>query len=228
MNGIDLAQMFGFGMTSASARSRLVEKLASQDLATTEVLEVMREVPRHVFVDEAIAHRAYDDTVLPIGFQQTISQPTIVAMMSNAAAGIADRSRALEIGTGCGYQTAILSRLFDEVYTVERIEPLQLRARRTLANLEITNVTFKFADGHDGWLENSPYNAILGTASAEKVPLALLDQVALNGRLIMPVDNPLYVGQSLNQWERTETDFRKSNLCGVRFVPMLRGIETTS
>ncbi len=219
--------MFGSGMTSASARRRLVDKLAAQDLATPEVLEIMREVPRHVFVDEAIAHRAYDDTVLPIGFQQTISQPTIVAMMTNAAAGVADRTRALEIGTGCGYQTAVLSRLFDEVYTVERIEPLQLRARRTLANLEITNVTFKFADGHDGWSEYSPFNVVIGTASAEEVPSSLCNQVALDGRLIMPVDNQVYVGQSLVQWERTETAFRKSNLCGVRFVPMLRGVEAT-
>ncbi|MCY4095617.1 MAG: protein-L-isoaspartate(D-aspartate) O-methyltransferase [Gammaproteobacteria bacterium] len=219
--------MFGSGMTSALARGRLVDKLAAQDLATPEVLEIMREVPRHVFVDEAIAHRAYDDTVLPIGFQQTISQPTIVAMMTNAAAGVADRSRALEIGTGCGYQTTVLSRLFDEVYTVERIEPLQLRARRTLANLEITNVTFKFADGYEGWPENSPFNAVIGTASAAEVPLTLCDQVALHGRLIMPVANPAYVGQSLVQWERTETVFRKRNLCGVRFVPMLRGVETT-
>ena len=213
-------------MTSASARARLVDKLAAQDLATNEVLEIMREVPRHVFVDEAIAHRAYDDTVLPIGYQQTISQPTIVAMMSNAAAGVADRSRALEIGTGCGYQTAILSRLFEEVYTVERIEPLHMRARRTLANLEITNVTFRFADGHEGWLENGPYNAIVAAASAEEVPAELCDQVAVNGRLIMPVDSPMHVGLSLIQWERIESGFRKIDLCGVRFVPMLKGTET--
>lgn len=217
--------MFGIGMTSARARTRLVNKLAAQDLATTEVLEIMNDVPRHVFVDEAIAHRAYDDTVLPIGFQQTISQPTVVAMMSNAAAGVADRSRVLEIGTGCGYQTAILSRLFDEVFTIERIEPLQMRARRTLANLEVTNVTFKFADGHEGWSEHSPYNAVIGTASAEEVPSELSDQLAMNGRLVMPVNDPLYVGQSLIQWERTETGFRKRDICGVRFVPMLKGIE---
>ncbi len=220
--------MFGIGMTSARARARLVNKLAGQDLASTEVLEIMNEVPRHVFVDEAIAHRAYDDTVLPIGFQQTISQPTVVAMMSNAAAGVADRSKVLEIGTGCGYQTAILSRLFDEVFTIERIEPLHLRARRTLANLEITNVTFKFADGHEGWPEYGPYNAVIGTASAEDVPAELSDQVALNGRLVMPVNDPRFVGQSLVQWERTGTGYRKSDLCGVRFVPMLKGIEATS
>lgn len=220
--------MFGTGMTSDRARSRLVEKLAAQDLATTEVLEIMNDVPRHVFVDEAIAHRAYDDTVLPIGFRQTISQPTVVAMMSNAAAGVADRSRVLEIGTGCGYQTVILSRLFDEVFTIERIEPLQLQARRTLANLEVTNVTFKFADGHEGWLEYSPYNAIVGTASAEGVPAELADQVAMNGRLVMPVTDLRYVGQSLIQWERVETGFRKMDLCGVRFVPMLKGVETGS
>ncbi|MCE2407089.1 MAG: protein-L-isoaspartate(D-aspartate) O-methyltransferase [Pseudomonadales bacterium] len=219
--------MFGIGMTSARARERLVKKLASQDLATTEVLDIMNEVPRHVFVDEAIAHRAYDDTVLPIGFQQTISQPTVVAMMSSAAASVENRSRILEIGTGCGYQTAILSRLFDEVYTIERIESLQLRARRTLANLEISNVTFKFADGHDGWPEHSPFNAVLGTASAEEVPAALSDQVALHGQLIMPVNDPLYVGQSLIQWECTSTGFVKRDLCGVRFVPMLKGVEAT-
>lgn len=219
--------MFGIGMTSAKARERLVKKLAAQDLATAEVLEAMNEVPRHVFVDEAIAHRAYDDTVLPIGFQQTISQPTIVAMMSNAAAGVADRSRVLEIGTGCGYQTAILSRLFEEVYTVERIEPLHLRARRTLADLEITNVTFRFADGHEGWHEYSPYNAVIAAASAEEVPLELSNQLALSGRLVMPVNDPMYVGQSLIQWERTPTGFRKRELCGVRFVPMLKGTEAT-
>ena len=217
--------MFGIGMTSARARARLINKLAAQNLAANEVLDIMNEVPRHIFVDEAIAHRAYDDTVLPIGFQQTISQPTVVAMMSNAAAGVADRSKVLEIGTGCGYQTAILSQLFDEVYTIERIEPLHLRARRTLADLEITNVTFKFADGYDGWPEYSPYDAVIGTASAEEVPFQLSDQIALNGRLVMPVNDPLYVGQSLVQWERTATGFKKSDLCGVRFVPMLKGIE---
>lgn len=212
-------------MTSARARARLINKLATQDLATTEVLDIMNAVPRHVFVDEAIAHRAYDDTVLPIGFQQTISQPTVVAMMSSAAAGVADRSKVLEIGTGCGYQTAILSQLFDEVFTIERIEPLHLRARRTLADLEITNVTFKFADGHHGWIEYSPYNAVIGTAGATEVPSELSDQIAVNGRLVMPVNDPLYIGQSLVQWERTETGYRKSDLCGVRFVPMLKGIE---
>ena len=219
--------MFGIGMTSARARERLIKKLAAQDLATTEVLEIMNDVPRHVFVDDSIAHRAYDDTVLPIGFQQTISQPTVVAMMSNAAAGVADRSKVLEIGTGCGYQTAILSRLFDEVFTIERIEPLHLRARRTLADLEISNVNFRFADGHDGWPEYGPYNVVIGTAGAEEVPSELSDQVALHGRLVMPVNNPPYVGQSLIQWERTETGYRKRDLCGVRFVPMLKGIEAS-
>lgn len=217
--------MFGLGMTSSRARERLINKLADQNLATTEVLDIMNDVPRHIFVDEAIAHRAYDDSVLPIGFQQTISQPTVVAMMSNAAAGVTDRSKVLEIGTGCGYQTAILSRLFDEVFTIERIEPLHLRARRTLADLEISNVTFKYADGHVGWPEYCPYNAVIGTASAEEVPSELSDQVALNGRLIMPVNDPGNLAQSLIQWERTRLGFTKIDLCGVRFVPMLKGIE---
>ena len=215
-------------MTSERARERLIAKLARQELATREVLDVMNVVPRHVFVDEAISHRAYEDTVLPIGFQQTISQPTVVALMSTAVAGVVDRSRVLEIGTGCGYQTAILAHLFDEVFTVERIEALQQRAKRTIANLEISNVTFKFDDGHYGWPEEGPFNAVIGTASAETVPSALQEQVAMDGRLVIPVDSPHFASQSLVQWDKTPSGFVKRELCGVRFVPMLGGTTEAS
>lgn len=214
--------------TSARARERLVRKLAAQNLATDEVFDVMNRVPRHQFVDPAMAHRAYDDTVLPIGFQQTISQPTVVAMMSSAAAGVANRGRVLEIGTGCGYQTAILACLFEAVFTVERIERLQLRARETLADLDIHNVFYRFADGHEGWCEHAPFDAVIGTAGAERVPDELGAQVAMHGRLVMPVDDPTFNGQALVQWDRTAGGFIRSDLCAVRFVPMLSGVQAAS
>ena len=217
--------MFGAGMTSARTRARLIEKLGKMNLACTEVLDVMNDVPRHVFVDEALAHRAYEDTILPIGFRQTISQPRVVAMMSGAIAGVSDRSRVLEIGTGCGYQTAILARLFDEVFTVERIQPLLTRAQRTLAELEVHNVSYKLVDGHIGWHEYGPYNAVIGTASAEIIPEELFVQVALNGRLVLPVDDAGFNGQSLLQLDRFESGFVRKKLSSVRFVPMLKGIE---
>ncbi len=220
--------MIGTGMNWARSRARLLQRIAAQDFATTEVLDIMEQVPRHAFVDEAMTHRAYDDIVLPIGFRQTISQPTVVAMMSSAAAAVSDRTRVLEIGTGCGYQTAILARLFREVYTMERIEPLQARARRTLETLGIENVHFKFADGHAGWLESGPFNAVLGTASAETVPEDLWEQVTLHGRLIMPVNESSYGGQLLVQWERTPQGFVRKVLSGVRFVPMLKGVQTAT
>ena len=220
--------MFGKGMTSNRARDRLIEKLAREGAASAEVLDVMSTVPRHMFVEEALAHRAYDDGVLPIGFRQTISQPTVVAMMSEAAAAVPNRHRVLEIGTGCGYQTAILACLFDEVYTIERIEALQLRSQQTLSELGYENVSFKFADGHLGWSEHSPFDAIVGTAGAIEVPEDLCEQLVLNGRLVLPVDDPRIGAQALLQLEKVESGFVRKNLCAVRFVPMLSGVESAA
>lgn len=220
--------MHGIGMTSARASDRLIEKLRAQGIASNEVLDILNFVPRHMFVDEALAHRAYEDTVLPIGFNQTISQPTIVAMMSNAAAGALDRGRVLEIGTGCGYQTAVLAYLFDEVFTVERIEPLQMRARQTLSELRIQNVNYRFSDGHIGWGENSPFDVIIGTACADAIPNDLKAQVAIGGRIVLPVADASNGTQNLVLATRTHDGFEEEHLSGVRFVPMLSGTQSTT
>ena len=215
-------------MTSARSRERLVQRLRKQAIASDEVLDILNVVPRHEFVDAALAHRAYDDTVLPIGLQQTISQPTIVAMMSTAAAGSPKRSRVLEIGTGCGYQTAVLAYLFDEVYTLERIEQLQLRAKETLRQLSIHNVHYKFADGYGGWPEQSPFDVIIGTAFANEIPIELKNQVDIGGRIVLPVADRPNGRQSLILATRTQDGFSERHLSGVRFVPMLTGTEAST
>ncbi|MYD44278.1 MAG: protein-L-isoaspartate(D-aspartate) O-methyltransferase [Gammaproteobacteria bacterium] len=214
--------------TSARARQRLIARLKQQQFVSDEVLDVIDYVPRHKFVDPAMAHRAYDDTVLPIGYQQTISQPSVVAMMSTAVTGSARRDRVLEIGTGSGYQTAILAYLFHEVYTIERIERLQLRARDVIQELGIDNVNFRFGDGFEGWCERAPFDAIIGTAGAETVPASLSSQLALHGRLVMPIADRQSFGQSLIQWERRHDRIEERELCAVRFVPMLEGVAAGS
>ena len=178
----------GIGMTSARTRERLVQRLQSSGIRDAAVLDALRRVPRHLFVDEALASRAYEDTALPIGHNQTISQPYTVARMTELLFADGAR-RVLEVGTGSGYQTAVLCALAAEVYSVERIEPLLKSARRRLQELGYRNFRLKLADGSMGWNEYGPYDAILVTAAAEDVPVPLLDQLARGGRLVAPVGN---------------------------------------
>lgn len=205
-------------MTSQRARDRLVQRLREQGVDDEGVLAVMAETPRHLFIDEALASRAYDDTALPIGFGQTISQPYVVAMMS-AALNHGPMSRVLEIGTGCGYQTAILARLADRVYSVERIPGLLEGARTRVRALGHSNVVFREGDGHAGWPEASPFDAILVAAAPPEIPGALIEQLADGGRLIIPV------GDGTRQWLRllTRSGDRVADetLLPVSFVPLV-------
>src|ERR1700683_1550161 len=178
MNGSRFA---GIGMTSARTRDRLVQRLRDQGVANLAVLDRIRKVPRHIFVDEALASRAYEDTALPIGFGQTISQPYVVARMSEALLAAGPAPKVLEIGTGCGYQTAVLSPLVQEIYTIERIGSFVARARRALRELKIRNVHFRHDDGNVGWPGRAPFDGILLTAAPHKVPQALFDQLAVGG-----------------------------------------------
>lgn len=215
-------QMNGIGMTSQRARDRLIRRLEEKGIADRRVLEIMRSTPRHIFIDEALAHRSYEDTALPIGHNQTISQPYIVALMTQAVLAGGRPKKVLEIGTGSGYQTAILAQLCDEVWSVERIRPLQEQARQRLRLLKIHNVQLRHSDGGFGWPEQAPFEAILCAAAPGIVPQELLDQLAVGGRLVIPVatrDDR----QELQLIIRTETGCTKQVLEEVRFVPFLRG-----
>jgi protein-L-isoaspartate(D-aspartate) O-methyltransferase len=211
----------GIGMTSERTRLRMIEALRREGIGDERVLAAMTEIPRHVFVEEGIASRAYEDTPLPIGHGQTISSPTIVARMTQLLVEKGPMSRVLEIGTGCGYQTAVLAKLVKEVYTIERLAPLMDKARRHLRDLRFYNVRYKHADGHVGYAEAAPYDGILVAACASHVPGALKEQLAVGGRLVIPVgieDQWLYVV------DRTEGGFTEQKREAVRFVPLMPGI----
>ena len=214
-------QLQGIGMTSQRTRDRLGGRLIEQGIRNPEVLAVMAETPRHIFVDEALSHRAYEDTALPIGFAQTISRPYIVAKMTELLLNSGPLHSVLEIGTGCGYQTLVLSQLAQRIYSVERIEGLQKKARQRLSLLRVNNVRFKHADGNWGWPQEGPYDAILSAAAPETIPQQLTQQLNIGGRLIMPVG----VGddQQLTLVTRTEDGYKKEILEAVKFVPMLSG-----
>src|SRR4029453_7396206 len=178
----------GIGMTSARTRERLIERLKSEGLKNPAVLDRIRSVPRHLFVDEALASRAYEDTALPIGFGQTISQPYVVALMTEALiAGTKKLTKVLEIGTGCGYQTAVLAPFVQHIYSVERIQPLVQRARSMLAELRVSNVSLRHADGWHGWRSQAPFQGILAAAAPEIVPPELLEQLDEGGRLVISI-----------------------------------------
>ena len=216
----------GSGMTSDRTRARMVEALRSKGVKVERVLSVMGEVPRHVFVEEALQERAYEvDKALPIGHGQTISTPEIVAIMSSllceGALGIP--KKVLEIGTGCGYQTAVLAKLSKEVYTVERIAPLMDRARRTLRDLRYFNIIFKHADGHFGYADGGPYEGIIMTAAATHVPEELKQQLAIGGRLVLPVGKESE-SQKLTVIDRSADGFTVKVVHDVRFVPLVPGI----
>lgn len=221
MRGNDHLQRHGIGMTSQRTRERLIERLYEEGLSNPHVLEVIRRTPRHLFVDEALAHRAYEDTALPIGHNQTISQPYIVGRMTELLLAAGPLDKVLEIGTGCGYQTAVLAQLVERVFTVERIQALQDRAKERLAALNLRNVVYRWGDGWEGWSALAPYNGILVTAAAAEVPQALLDQLAIGGRLVIPVG----AGdeQELLLIVREEDGFSRHVLDAVRFVPLLQG-----
>ncbi|MGO1461720.1 MAG: protein-L-isoaspartate(D-aspartate) O-methyltransferase [Oleiphilaceae bacterium] len=210
----------GIGMTSRRTRMRLVQRLKESGIKSDRVLEVLGQVPRHIFLDEALSHRAYEDTSLPIGYGQTLSQPYIVARMTELLLKHAP-ARVLELGTGSGYQTAILSQLFGQIYSVERIKPLQDRARDRLKQLNIRNAMLKHADGGMGWPERGPFDGIIVTAAPMDVPEELLDQLADGGVLVAPVGEQKQV---LVEVTRNGDEFERRELEPVRFVPLLGGV----
>ncbi|MFI8383427.1 protein-L-isoaspartate(D-aspartate) O-methyltransferase [Pseudomonas sp. NPDC079086] len=208
-------------MTSQRTRERLIQRLYEEGLSNAHVLEAIRRTPRHLFVDEALAHRAYEDTALPIGNNQTISQPYMVARMSELLLAAGPLDKVLEIGTGSGYQTAILAQLVERVFSVERIQNLQEKAKERLVQLNLRNVVFRWGDGWEGWNALGPYNGIIVTAAAANVPQALLDQLAPGGRLVIPVGAGDV--QELLLIVREDDGFSRHVLDAVRFVPLLNG-----
>ncbi len=211
----------GIGMTSERTRERLIQRLREEGIVNQSVLEVVRRTPRHLFVDEALAHRAYEDTALPIGNNQTISQPYMVARMSELLLEDGPLDKVMEIGTGSGYQTAVLSQLVERVFSVERIKVLQDRAKERLLELNLRSVVFRWGDGWEGWPALAPYNGIIVTAVATDVPQALLDQLAPGGRLVIPVGSGEV--QQLMLIVREEHGFARRVIGNVRFVPLLNG-----
>jgi protein-L-isoaspartate(D-aspartate) O-methyltransferase len=212
----------GSGMTSRRTRERMVSRLKEQGIRNSQVLRVMAETPRHIFVDEALESRAYENTALPIGHNQTISQPYIVAKMTELLLEKGSLIKVLEIGTGCGYQTAILAQLATQVYSVERIAPLMKKARDTLWELNLKTVGFKHSDGEWGWPEHAPYDAILVAAAPNEIPEALLAQLAVGGVMVIPVGRE--GGQSLQRISHTEDGFEVEIFEAVSFVPFLSGV----
>ena len=211
----------GIGMTSARTRDRLVARLKEQGIKSSEVLERIRNVPRHLFVDEALASRAYEDTALPIGLGQTISQPYVVARMTEALLAATGGGRILEIGTGCGYQTAVLSPLVEQIHTVERIPDLLNRTRQRLRSLNFYNVQYRRGDGWEGWPKYGPYNGIIVAAAAAELPEQLLEQLAPGGTLIIPIGPPRK--QELSRVTRRDDHFEHVSLGAVSFVPLVHG-----
>jgi protein-L-isoaspartate(D-aspartate) O-methyltransferase len=212
----------GIGMTSQRTRERLVKRLQEQGIRHHALLEVMRDTPRHIFVDEALASRAYEDTALPIGYGQTISQPYIVARMTEALLNSGPLNKVLEIGTGSGYQTAILAQLAGEVFSVERIDALLQYARTRLAALKLRNIQVKHTNGSWGWSDHAPYDAIIVTAAPTELPQALLDQLGEHGRLVIPVGER--GSQDLILLKRTAQGYEQENLGKVSFVPLRAGV----
>jgi protein-L-isoaspartate(D-aspartate) O-methyltransferase len=214
-------RLTGIGMTSARTRDRLVQRLREQGITNPAVLDRIRNVPRHIFVDEALGSRAYEDTALPIGFGQTISQPYIVARMTEALLEGGHLHSVLEVGTGCGYQTTVLSPLVDRLYTIERIEPLMIRAKERVKELGIRNVRFRYGDGIAGWKAHAPFDGILVAAAPLTVPEALLKQLKVGGRLLVPVGAE--GEQELIRFTRKEQRVERESLGPVAFVPLLGG-----
>ena len=212
----------GIGMTSMRTRERMIERLERQGIKNYKILDIMRNTPRHLFVDEALSSRAYEDTALPIGYNQTISQPYIVARMTELLLELGPLDKVLEIGTGCGYQTAILAQLTHYVYTVERIQPLQKKAKNLLWSLQIRNISYLHSDGGWGWPENAPFNGIMVTAAPPEIPEMLLMQMAIGGVMLIPIGRRSGA-QELHRVIRTEDGFEDEILEPVSFVPFQSG-----
>lgn len=215
----------GIGMTSLRTRKRMTDRLAEQGINNSKILEIMRDTPRHIFVDEALASRAYEDVSLPIGYNQTISQPYIVAKMTELLIKFSHRplKKVLEIGTGSGYQTAVLAQLADHVYSVERILPLQRKAKNYLWELRLKNISFMYNDGSLGWADYAPYDGILVSAAPAELPDTLLQQLAIGGVLVIPVG--VTGRQFLQRVTRTEHGYEIEQFDAVSFVPFLSGKE---
>lgn len=211
----------GIGMTSQRTRMRMIERLRTQGIADEVVLSVMGAIPRHIFVEEALASRAYEDVALPINYGQTISSPWIVARMSELLRNHSDLGKVLEIGTGCGYQTAVLAKIAQKVYSVERIGPLLTRTRLRLIELQIRNTHLRHADGLHGFIEAAPFDGIIMTAVTTHVPAALLEQLEMGGRMVFPKGTRK---QNLCIIERTPQGYTETVLEEVNFVPLLAGV----
>jgi protein-L-isoaspartate(D-aspartate) O-methyltransferase len=220
VTGYDLV---GIGMTSQRTRDRLVQRLADHGIADQEILDLIGHVPRHIFVDEALSHRAYEDSALPIGHGQTISQPFVVAFMTSTLLNV-PRARILEVGTGSGYQTAVLrsSRRVRRVFTIERLAPLIARAEERLKAMGLEAVRYRHGDGYEGWPEEGPFDGILVTAAPRQVPEALLDQLAEGGRMVVPVGGDGV--QELRVYDRTASGVEVDTVRHVRFVPLVKGL----
>lgn len=215
-------QLSGIGMTSQRTRARMIERLRADGIRDERVLAAMAAVPRHIFVEEALASRAYEDTALPIGMKQTISQPFIVARMIELLAAGRELGKTLEIGAGCGYQAAVLAQMAKDVYAVERIAQLLDKARANLRHLRLPNVRLKHADGSQGLADAAPFDTIILAAAALRVPEALLGQLAVGGRMILPLGG---AEQTLCLIERSLRGFSETRLDAVRFVPLMSGVE---
>ena len=214
----------GIGMTSLRTRQRMIKRLAEQGIKHKRLLEIMRDTPRHIFMDEALSSRAYEDTSLPIGYNQTISQPYIVAKMTEVLLGtVGHLKKVLEIGTGCGYQTAVLAQLVDHVYSVERLLPLQRKAKYHIGELRLKNISYLYGDGNLGWSDYAPYDGILVSAAPVEIPVQLLEQLAIGGVMVIPTGN---IGvQVLQRITRTPSGYEIEDLEPVSFVPFLSGTE---
>jgi len=221
VNSTDLT---GIGMTSQRTRERLIQRLQEQGISNQKVLDVIRMLPRHIFLDEALSHRAYEDTALPIGFSQTISQPYIVALMTELLLSRGVREKVLEVGTGCGYQAAILAQLVPHVYTVERIKPLLVKAREKFRRLGLRNIVSAHSDGAVGWAQYAPYDGIISTAAPARVPEELLQQLAPDGLLVIPVGPEGDQELRLIQRVGDSSKFVEEVITRVRFVPLLSGV----
>ncbi|MES2500432.1 MAG: protein-L-isoaspartate(D-aspartate) O-methyltransferase [Pseudomonadota bacterium] len=211
----------GIGMTSLRTRDRMLARLREQGIKDEVVLSAIADIPRHIFVDEALSIRAYEDVSLPIGFGQTISQPYIVARMTEILRNGAQLNKVLEVGTGCGYQTAVLSKVSKEVLSVERIRPLLMKARSNLRTLKCSNVKLDHADGSVGLETFAPFDGIIVTAAASHVPQELLAQLSVGGRMIIPIGTTT---QYLVLIERKAKEYVQTKLEAVKFVPLLGGI----
>ena len=219
---MQLDDRLGIGMTSQRTRDRLISRLSEQGIRSVEVLEVIRSTPRHIFVEEALAHRAYEDTVLPIGQNQTISQPYIVALMTELLLAYGKPQSVLEIGTGCGYQTAVLAQLVKRVCTMERIRSLQQGAEQRLRQLGLRNIEYRHGDGYVGWKDRAPFDAIMLTAAPKEAPKMLLAQLVVGGVMVLPMGED--GSQALQVITKTADGFYTEPLIPVRFVPLQSGV----